>query len=77
MVAAIWGVITNLPEIVRIVKLMLQAIDKGEHFIDVRISLSAMDKAEEKAKNDKDTSDLEAVFNGKSDPGNSGNAPHP
>lgn len=62
MMAAIWGVISNLPEIIRIVKLMLQAVEDGEHFIEVRISLSGYDKAAEKSKNEKDTSQLQNIF---------------
>lgn len=71
--AAIWGVISNLPEIIRIVKLMLTALEEGKHFIDVRIQLSAFDKAAEKAKNDKDTSALEGLFDPKPASGDSGN----
>lgn len=77
MAAAIWGVITNLPEIIRIIKLMLDALNRGEHFIDVRIKLTAFDKGAEKAKNDKDTSDLENVFRQKPASGDSGNIPNP
>lgn len=60
---AIFALISNLPDLIALLKQIGQAVDAGEHYIDVRISLGKFDDAAKKAKDDKDTSGLENLFN--------------
>jgi hypothetical protein len=66
-VAAIWQAITLL---IKYLPLLVEAIQKGEEFIELRIELKKVDDATVKAKQSKNTADLEALLNPPSNPGN-------
>jgi hypothetical protein len=71
MWTTVWGVLTNLPGIVSALAMIIDAIKAGADYVDVHIKLSKIDKAEGKAKHDKDTSQLESLLDPKPDSGNS------
>jgi len=51
-----------LPDLIAIIKKLIWAIEAGADYIDVRIALDKFHKAEQKAEDKKDTSDLENIF---------------
>jgi len=63
--AIVTGIVTlfqNLPEIIKVIKMIGEAAQSGVRFVTVRIQLSKFDAAAEKAQNEKDTSGLEDLF---------------
>lgn len=62
------AVIALLPQILQLVKQLGELVEKGTHYIDVRLTLKKLDAASEKAKEGKDTSELEKLLNPPSTP---------
>jgi uncharacterized phage-associated protein len=60
--AEIW---TFIQVLVKYGPVIYEAIKRGANFIELQINLREFDRAKEKAKDDKDTSDLENVWNPK------------
>lgn len=58
------------PDFVRLALLIIDGVRKGVDFVEFRIDMSKFRKAEEPSKHDKDTSQLEGVFNPKPNGGN-------
>lgn len=62
--ATIWQAITLL---VKYLPVVIDAINRGEDFIELKIALKKLNDAENKAEASGDTSDIEAIFHPKSD----------
>ena len=59
------GIISNLPEIISGLKSLFSAIELGAETVTVTFKLKKFQNAADKAKDTKDTGDLEDIFRGK------------
>lgn len=73
---ALFSLLISVPDIVSIVKQIAEAIELGRDYIDLRIQLKKFDQAAEKAKDDKNTSELENLFNPKPKPADPDSSQH-
>jgi hypothetical protein len=62
------ALLTNLPQLLGLLQKLGEAWDAGSHAVEVHFELRKFDAATEKAKNEKDPSELNDLFNQKSDP---------
>lgn len=66
--AALWKFITLLPTLLEVYQKLSAAVDAGMKELNIVVQLKKMDDAEAKAKATKDTSDLQGLFDKKSNP---------
>lgn len=67
-VSSVFKFLMAVPDLIGIIKQIWAAIEAGKDFIELRINLGKFDKAVGKAKKEKDTSELEDLFNPKPKP---------
>lgn len=76
-IKGLFALLQSLPQLLSLLEAVGQAVETGAHYVDVHIKLGEFDDAAKKAKDEKDTSGLEDIFNPKPGAGSSGNASNP
>lgn len=60
---AVLLIVKNMPAIMQLVSKLAEAVKAGVHIVEVKIELKKFDDAAQKSEQEKDTSDLEKLFN--------------
>lgn len=76
-IKGLFALLQSLPQLLSLLEAVGQAVETGAHYVDVHIKLGEFDDGEKKAEHDKDTSNLEGIFDPKPASGDSGNSPNP